>query len=269
MTIQPNLTVAAPSAPQHAAALRALHVPGHPLVLPNAWDAASASMVTEAGFPVIATSSAATASVLGYADGEAAPVAEVLAATARIVAAVSVPVTVDFERGYRLPPAELVERLAGTGAVGLNLEDSDPATGAMIDPAEQAAFLAAVREAAASTGVDLVINARTDSFLRQAGSPARQLDATIERGARYLAAGADCVYPIGVTDFAVIRQLTSAIAGPVNVVYGRRGDRPLAELAALGVARVSFGPSLQRHLYGTFVAAALGALASDRNPFAL
>jgi 2-methylisocitrate lyase-like PEP mutase family enzyme len=267
MTIQPNLTIGTASAPQQAAALRALHVPGHPLVLPNAWDAASASLVTEAGFPVIATSSAATAAILGYADGEAAPVAEVLAATARIVAAVSVPVTVDFERGYRLPPAELVERLAGTGAVGLNLEDSDPATGAMIDPAEQAAFLAAVREAAASTGVDLVINARTDSFLRQAGSPARQLDATIERGARYLAAGADCVYPIGVTDFAVIRQLTSGIAGPVNVVYGRRGERPLAELAALGVARVSFGPSLQRHLYGTF-GATVGALASDRNPFA-
>ncbi len=156
--------------------------------------------------------------------------------------------TVDFERGYRLPPAELVERLAGTGAVGVNLEDSEPATGAMIDPAEQAAFLAAVREAAASNGVDLVINARTDSFLRQAGSPAELVDATIERGARYLAAGADCVYPIGVTDVGVIRSLASAIAGPVNVVYGRRGERPLAELAGLGVARMSFGPSLQREL---------------------
>jgi 2-methylisocitrate lyase-like PEP mutase family enzyme len=257
------------AAQQKAATLRQLHVPGQPLVLPNAWDAASATMVTNAGFPVIATSSAATASVLGYADGEATPVEEVLAAVARIVRAVSVPVTVDFERGYGLSPAELVERLASTGAVGLNLEDSNPATGEMISPAEQADFLASVREAATSISVDLVINARTDSFLRQAGSPAEQLDLTIERGRRYLAAGADCVYPIGVADFAVIDQLVSGIAGPVNVGYGRRGERPLAELAALGVARVSFGPSLQRQLYGKFGTALFAALASDESPFAV
>jgi 2-methylisocitrate lyase-like PEP mutase family enzyme len=256
------------SARQKAATLRALHVPGHPLVLPNAWDAASAAMVIDAGFPVIATSSAAMAAVLGYADGEATPVEEVLAAVARIVRAVKVPVTVDFERGYRLPAAELVQRFSGTGAVGLNLEDSDPATGEMIDPAEQADFLASVRQAATSAGLDLVINARTDSFLRRAGSPAGQLDATIERGTRYLAAGADCVYPIGAVDFAVIGRLVNGIDGPVNVVYGRQGERPLAELAALGVARVSFGPSLQRQLYGKFGAALFAALASDVNPFA-
>ncbi len=257
------------SAQQKAAALRALHVPGHPLVLPNAWDAASAALVINAGFPVIATSSAATASVVGYADAEATPVEEVLAAAARIVRAVSVPVTVDFERGYRLPAAELVERFAGTGAVGLNLEDSDPATGEMIDPAEQADFLASVREAATLVGLDLVINARTDSFLRHSGSPTEQLDVTIERGTRYLTAGADCVYPIGVADFAVIGRLVNGISGPVNVGYGRRGERPLAELAALGVARVSFGPSLQRLLYGKFGTALLAALASDENPFAV
>ena len=257
-----------PPAQQRAAALRALHVPGRPLVLPNAWDAASAALVVNAGFPVIATSSAATASVLGYADAEATPVEEVLAAAARIVRAVSVPVTVDLERGYGLPAAELVERFSGTGAVGLNLEDSDPVTGEMIDPAEQADFLASVREAASSAGLDLVINARTDSFLRQAGSAAEQLDVTIERGTRYLTAGADCVYPIGVSDFAVIGRLVNGIPGPVNVGYGRRGERPLAELAALGVARVSFGPSLQRQLYGKFGTALLRALASDENPFA-
>ena len=114
---------------EKAATLRTLHVAGDPLVLPNAWDAASARMVETAGFPVVATSSFATAAILGYADGEAAPVEEVLAAAARIVRAVSVPVTVDFERGYGLAPAELVERFAATGAVGLNLEDSTPATG--------------------------------------------------------------------------------------------------------------------------------------------
>ncbi|MDT3443633.1 MULTISPECIES: isocitrate lyase/phosphoenolpyruvate mutase family protein [unclassified Pseudofrankia] len=258
------------TSPAHkAAALRALHVPGDPLVVPNAWDAVSATMVIDAGFPVIATSSAATAAILGYADGEATPVEEVLAATARIVRVVSLPVTVDFERGYGLPAHELVERLSTTGAVGLNLEDSNPATGEMIDPAEQADFLASVREAAVSLGVDLVINARTDSFLRRAGSPTEQLEGTIERGTRYLAAGADCVYPIGLGDYAVIRQVTDGIAGPINIGYGRRGERPLAELAALGVARISFGPSLQRQLYNKFASALFTALADDQNPFVL
>src|SRR4051812_23240072 len=98
------------SSQQKAATLRTLHVPGDPLVLPNAWDAASARMVATAGFPVVATSSFATARILGYDDGEEAPVEAVLAAAALIVRAVSSPVTVDFERGYGLPPAELIER---------------------------------------------------------------------------------------------------------------------------------------------------------------
>ncbi|WP_219417405.1 isocitrate lyase/PEP mutase family protein [Pseudonocardia nigra] len=258
-----------PSAQQQkAATLRALHAPGDPLVLPNAWDAASARMVESAGFPVVATSSAATAAVLGHADGEDAPVEEVLAAAARIAGAVNVPVTVDFERGYRLAPAELVERFAATGAVGLNLEDSDPSSGEMVDAAEQADFLAAIRAEAVSLGVDLVINARTDSFLRRAGSPGEQLTASIERGARYLTAGADCVYPIAASDPAVIRTLVEQVPGPLNVAYGQ-GLRSLAELAALGVARVSFGPALQRHLYDEFGSALLSAVASDENPFAL
>ena len=252
-----------------AAHLRALHVPGNPLVVPNAWDAASAIMVAEFGFPVVATSSAAISAVLGYPDGEGAPVEEVLAATARIVRVVTVPVTVDFERGYGLPARELVERFAGTGAVGLNLEDSDPATGEMIDAAEQVDFLDSVRQAAVSLGVDLVINARTDSFLRQIGSVAEQLDTTIERAARYLGAGADCVYPIGVTDPGVIGRLVGGIDGPINVVYARRGERPLAESAALGVARISFGPTLQRQLYRSFGTSQLTAIRADEHPFPL
>lgn len=252
---------------EKAGTLRALHVPGNPLVLPNAWDAASARMVEGAGFPVVATSSVATAGVLGYDDGEAAPVEEVLAAAARIARAVSLPVTVDLERGYLLAPAELVERFAATGAVGLNLEDSDPPSGEMIDAAEQADFLAAVRAAALSLGVDLVINARTDSFLRRVGSPEEQLAASIDRGARYLAAGADCVYPIVVEEPAVIRALVEAIPGPINIGYGQ-GKLSLAELGALGVARVSYGPRLQLHLYHKF-GSVLSAVASDENPFAL
>jgi 2-methylisocitrate lyase-like PEP mutase family enzyme len=149
----------------------------------------------------------------------------------------------------------------------MNLEDSNPPTGEMIDAAEQADFLAAVRSAAASAGVDLVINARTDSFLRGAGSPDEQLAASIERGARYLEAGVDCVYPIAAADPDAIRALVEGIPGPVNAGYGQ-GKLSLAELAALRVARVSFGPTLQLHLYGKFESALLPAVASDENPFA-
>ena len=243
-----------------AETLRRLHVPGEPLVLPNAWDAASARLVEDAGFPVVATSSNATAAVLGYEDGEAAPVEEVLAYVVRIVRAVTVPVTVDFERGYRLAPAELVERFAATGAVGLNLEDSDPASGTMIDPGEQADFLAAVRAAAAAAGIDLVINARVDSFPR-GGSTSDAID----RGTRYLAAGADCVYPIGAPPDA-IGELVERIPGPINIGYAA-GTLTLDELAGLGVARVSFGPSLMRHLYGTFEARVLAAVSAGDDPF--
>ncbi|UBU08545.1 isocitrate lyase/PEP mutase family protein [Nonomuraea gerenzanensis] len=256
----------APSPLEQAAVLRKLHVPGDPVVLPNAWDAASARLAEAAGFPAVATSSAATAAVLGYDDGERAPVGEMLAAAGRIARAVRVPVTVDFERGYGLAPAELVERFALTGAAGLNLEDSDPASGVMVDAGEQADFLSAVREAAVSQGVDLVINARTDLFLRAAGSPEERLAGTLDRGARYLAAGADCVYPIGGLAGEVIRAVVEGVPGAVNVAYAN-GRLGLGELGALGVARVSFGPALQRHLYDTSGAAMFAAVAAGGNPF--
>jgi 2-methylisocitrate lyase-like PEP mutase family enzyme len=151
-------------------------------VLPNAWDAASARLVEAAGFPVVATSSNAMAAVLGYEDGEQVPVDDALAYVATIARAVRVPVTADFERGFRLRPVELVERFAATGAVGFNLEDSNPSTRGMVDASAQADFLAAVRAAADTSGVDLVINARTDSFIRRAGSPDEQLAASLDRG---------------------------------------------------------------------------------------
>ncbi|AQZ61967.1 Probable carboxyvinyl-carboxyphosphonate phosphorylmutase [[Actinomadura] parvosata subsp. kistnae] len=267
MRATPAATGLDPDGRGGGAALRRLHVAGAPLVVPNAWDAASARMIEAAGFPAVATSSAAMAAVLGHDDGERAPVGEVLAAAARIVRAVRVPVTVDFERGYGLAPAELVERFAATGAAGLNLEDSHPASGDMIDITEQADFLSAVREAAVAQGADLVINARTDLFLRRPGPAREQVAGTLARGARYLEAGADCVYPIGAADPEVIRALAEGLPGPVNVAYGN-GGLSLARLAELGVARVSFGPALQRHLYDTFGSVMLPAVASDRNPFA-
>lgn len=220
-----------------AAALRARHRPGDPLILPNAWDAGSARAVAAAGFPAVATSSAAVAESLGHADGETTPVADMLAAVARIVRAVEVPVTADLERGYGLPPAELVERLLATGAAGLNLEDSDPGTGRLCGVEEQADLLAAVRAAA---GPDLVVNARVDVFLHAPDDPAAVFDEAVRRARRYRAAGADCVYPILLADAELVGRFVAAVDGPVNVLL-RPGAPAVKELARLGVARVSLG----------------------------
>ncbi|WP_116045652.1 isocitrate lyase/PEP mutase family protein [Amycolatopsis palatopharyngis] len=228
-----------------AAELRDLHVPGKPLVLPNAWDADSARLLVEAGFPVVATSSAAVAAVLGHDDGEQAPVDEMFAAAARIARVVDVPVTVDAEAGYGLAPAELVARLGEASAVGCNLEDSDLRAGGLRGATEQADFLAAVRQAA---GDALVINARIDCFLdtRGGAEEAAVLPDAIERARRYLDAGVDCVYPIHVTSEPVLRSFTEAIApAAVNATYLPSGPA-LAGLASCGVSRISLGAGLWR-----------------------
>ncbi|MEO3883988.1 isocitrate lyase/phosphoenolpyruvate mutase family protein [Nonomuraea sp. B5E05] len=221
-----------------ADALRALHVPGTPLVLPNVWDAASARAVQDAGFPAVATGSAAVSRVLGYEDGEGTPAEEMMAAVARVARAVDVPVTADVERGYALEPAALAEALAGAGAVGCNLEDSVPGTGEMVETGVQADFLAEVRAAA---GPGLVINARIDLYLYGRGDRA----AAVERARRYLEAGADCVYPIGLADEEEIRALAGELGGMVNILFRPGGPSP-ARLAELGVARISFGSGLHR-----------------------
>lgn len=225
---------------RRAAALRALHRPGDPLILPNAWDPGSARAVVAAGFPAVATSSAAVAEALGHADGEAAPVAEMFSAVGRIAAAVPVPVTADLERGYGLRPAELVERLLAAGAVGCNIEDSDPRTGRLYDVEEQADLLAGIRAAARTAGVDLVLNARIDVHLRAYGPAEGRLAEAVRRGRGYLAAGADSVYPILLADPEQIRGFVTEVDAPVNVM-ARPGAPAPAELAALGVARISFG----------------------------
>ncbi|WP_219463811.1 isocitrate lyase/PEP mutase family protein [Nonomuraea rhizosphaerae] len=241
-----------------AALLRSLHVPGSPLVLPNIWDAASAQAVREAGFPAIATGSAAVAPVLGYADGERTPVAEMLAAVARIARAVDVPVTADIERGYGLKPDELAERLLATGAVGCNLEDSEPRTDELIDAGEQAQFLAEVRAAA---GPALVINARIDTYL--SGDGTRK--AAVDRARRYLEAGADCVYPIGLADEDEIGALVGEVEGPVNVLF-KPGVPSLARLAELGVARVSYGHGLHKATQA-YTRGLIQAISEGRSPY--
>jgi 2-methylisocitrate lyase-like PEP mutase family enzyme len=229
--------------------LRSLHVPGDPLVLPNAWDAVSARAVEAAGFAVVATTSAGVAEALGHEDHEEAPVEEMLAAARRIVRAVDVPVTVDFEAGYGLEPNELVEALVGIGAAGCNLEDTDHKTGALRDQAEHARTLAAVRNAAATRDYPLVVNARVDVFiLDRDGRPQLELvEEGVARGKAYLEAGAECVYPILLQEGEAIAELVGRVDGPVNVLASPSVP-PLAELARLGVARVSHGPFVFRRL---------------------
>src|SRR4029453_17398411 len=145
---------------EKAALLRSLHVPGRPVVLPNAWDATSALVFAEAGFAAIATSSGAIANSLGYDDGEYIPRDEMFAAIERVTRAVQIPTTADVERGYRLPADEFIARLLDAGAVGCNLEDSDPQTGQLADCDEQAALLGAVRAAADAAGGSILLNPR-------------------------------------------------------------------------------------------------------------
>src|SRR5918998_518411 len=145
--------------------LRSLHRPGDPLLLPNAWDVATARAAVAAGFPVVATTSGGVAGTLGYEDHEGAPGDEMLAAAARIARDVDVPVTVDAEAGYGMEPAELVAALQSAGVAGCNLEDSDYPAGSLRDPDRHAEWLSAVRQAASEDGYPLVINGRVDVFL--------------------------------------------------------------------------------------------------------
>lgn len=222
--------------------LRALHLPGQPLVLPNAWDVGSAEAVVAAGFPAVATSSLAVAEALGYQDGEWLPVAELFAVLAEIVRAVPVPVTADLERGFGLEGAELVERMAEAGVVGCNLEDSDPRTEVLVEPERQADLLAAVRDSARSQGWDVVLNARVDAAMNGVGPAEQRLADCIARATVYAAAGADCVYPILLAHGmdAFVRE----VGVPVNAYCARASELP--GLAASGVARISFGPGIWR-----------------------
>src|SRR5512133_2603966 len=237
--------------------LRSLHRPGDPLLLPNAWDVATARAVAAAGFPVVATTSGGVAATLGYEDHEGAPGDEMLAAAARIARGVDVPVTVDAEAGYGMAPAELVAALRSAGAAGCNLEDTDHTDESLRDPGRHAEWLGAVRDAAAADGYPLVINARVDVFLGPflagagPGTQEELVPDALRRANAYLEAGVDCAYPIALWEADALRRFTSEVRGPVNVV--RLPQTPsIAELAALGVARVSWGHLLYRAAMARF-----------------
>ncbi|MEU9449779.1 isocitrate lyase/phosphoenolpyruvate mutase family protein [Streptomyces sp. NPDC048277] len=227
-----------------ALAFRALHVPGTPLVLPNAWDVTSARIVEDAGAAAVATTSAGLAWALGAADGDRLDRDRALGAVARLAAAVEVPVSADVETGYGKDPeavADTVRAVIAAGAVGVNIEDAlyEPGAGPLRPVAEQADRIAAAREAADATGVPLFVNVRIDTFLRGAGG----VDRTLERAAAFLAAGADGIFVPGAVDPKTVGLLVEGIDAPLNVMAGP-GAPPVAELASLGVARVSIGSAI-------------------------
>ena len=232
---------------ERAAHFRRLHENG-PLVLPNAWDAASARVIELAGAPAIGTTSAGVSWAHGRRDGHGLRRDEMIEAIRRIVEAVDVPVTADIEGGYGSGSvedvAETVRAVVELGAVGINLEDaSGDARTPLLAPEVQAERIRAARAAAVAAGGDLFINARTDVYLAQVGEPRSRLDATIERANLYLAAGADGVFVPGVVDADTIAALARAIDGPLNIMW-LPGAPAVPDLARLGVARVSVGPAL-------------------------
>jgi 2-methylisocitrate lyase-like PEP mutase family enzyme len=226
---------------QLADAFRRAHR-GPLLLLPNAWDPMSARQFEAAGFGAIATTSGGLAWALGFADGEKAPWHELVAETERIVRTVRVPVTADIESGYGETPdqvAKSVTEVIGVGVVGFNLEDGTSRPDMPVRPIEDAvARIKAARDAAAAAGVPAVINARIDLYLKNAGDPAWRFDATVKRAKAYVAAGADCIYPFGLSDMETVGRLAKAIPAPINIV-ARAGTPPVGELEKLGVARVT------------------------------
>ena len=225
--------------------LRALHHGDAPLVLPNAWDAASARAVAEAGFPVVATTSSGVSAALGYADGEQTPPDEMFGAIRRISRAVpELPVTADIEAGYGFSPDELVERLLAAGAVGCNLEDTrhGQPRRALRDADEQANRLRAVKVAAAARGVNIVINGRVDVFLVLGND----LEEAVRRGRLYAEAGADFVFHLGAPDETTIAALVQQIPAPINVIAGFHGAPGVRRLRELGVRRISYAGHLHR-----------------------
>jgi 2-methylisocitrate lyase-like PEP mutase family enzyme len=239
---------------QKAALLKKLHHEPRILVLANAWDAISARIVEEIGFPAVATTSAGVAATLGYPDGQRVSRDEMLEVVARVSRAVQVPVTADMEAGYGTTPAEMAETaraLIAAGAVGLNLEDvTGDDENSQVDLALQMEKIRSIREASAAAGVPLVINARTDVYLMPIGPAETRFERTVERLRSYAKAGADCVFAPAVKDAETISKLAKAVDAPLNILL-MPGAPSLNELERLGVARASIGSGLMRATLGT------------------
>jgi 2-methylisocitrate lyase-like PEP mutase family enzyme len=224
------------------------------LLLANAWDAGSARLIESVGAKAIATTSAAVAWSHGYADGNFLPMPLLVSTVAGIARVIRVPLSVDMEGGYADDPAKVAENVAaviGAGAVGINLEDGTGSPELLCAKIEQ------VRRAAIRLGVDLYVNARTDTYLRNTIPPERRIEETLARAERYRAAGASGIFVPGVVDATAIKTLAASIKLPMNVL-ARTGLPAAAKLAALGVRRLSAGSGIPEVLYGR-----IAALAAD------
>lgn len=231
-----------------AEALLALHQPGNPVILPTVWDAWSATLAVDAGFAALTVGSHPMADSIGKPDGEGMAFDDVVTRVGQITAAVDVPVSVDIESGYAETPVRLIEGLLSAGAVGLNIEDTVHKEGGRLRPAEEHAELVGrLRAAADAAGVHVVINARTDLFLKQVGDEADRVERAVQRLTLAADAGADSLYPVGRHDPDTMRRLTSELPLPVNAIALPDQDDPAA-FGPLGVGRISFGPFWQRAL---------------------
>jgi len=223
------------------------------LLLPNAWDVASARIFEEAGFPALATTSAGIAFSLGYPDGQRISREEMIARIGRIVRAVKVPVTADIEWGYGSTAedvARTTREVIEAGAVGMNLEDATGRADQPLLTLERAVEkIKAAREAAAQLRVPIVVNARTDIYLLPGGNPDADFQEAVRRLVAFRDAGADCVFAPGLKDADTIGRLVKSVQCPLNIL-AVPGTPPIAELEKLGVARVSVGSGFMRATLG-------------------
>ena len=235
---------------ERAERLLALHQPGNPVVLPTVWDAWSARLAVDAGFAALTVGSHPMADSVGKADQEGMTYDDVVTRVKQITAAVDVPVSVDIESGYAESPTHLITGLLEAGAVGLNIEDTVHSEGGRLrSSSEHAELVGALRKAADATGVHVVINARTDLFLRQDGDESDRVDRAIARLKEAAAVGADALYPVGRHDPDTLRRLATELPLPINAIALPDQDDP-ASFGPLGVGRISFGPFLQGALSG-------------------
>jgi 2-methylisocitrate lyase-like PEP mutase family enzyme len=235
---------------ERAQTLLALHQPGNPVVLPTVWDAWSARLAAGAGFAALTIGSHPMADSVGKADREGMTYDDVVTRVKQITASVDVPVSVDIESGYGQSPTRMITGLLEAGAVGLNIEDTVHSEGGRLrSSSEHAELVGALRKAADATGVHVVINARTDLFLRQDGDESDRVERAIARLKECAAAGADVLYPVARHDPDTLRRLASELPLPINAIALPDQDDP-ASFGPLGVGRISFGPFLQGALSG-------------------
>jgi 2-methylisocitrate lyase-like PEP mutase family enzyme len=252
---------------ERAKLLKNLHIKGDPLTLFNVWDAGSAKVVQASGAKVIATSSWAVAASRGYADGEQLPFNSVIVNLKQIIASSNLPVTLDFEGGYGQSTAELQSNIAKVikaGAVGINFEDQIVGGEGLYSIEEQCDRIKAIRTTADEMSIPLFINARTDIFFKT--NPANHNDSHLEeaisRADAYAKAGASGFFVPGLRDTTIIQKLTKLSLLPINIMI--TSDIPaLKQLAAFGVARISYGPEPYRQMMDVLQEAGRKALLLD------